>query len=186
MAQAARRHITSKHASNNENAKTLIAAHRSAQAVFNRARSALSSISWPNRTGVTIAEIGPNCTAYDVGQLAFMAEQHISNKGLVGMGIVKFEQQIVGYRAALALLGGLYEEWRKQAGVEQVEAEDDVAYVALQSTHDALLSRLRLHAADAAQIAAYFASDEVNTGPFWRPVEVLKAIAGSISKRGRS
>ncbi len=186
MPQAVSRHIMPRsrgHIPSTTNGKTdvkgLIAAHRQTKAAHNAASSVVAGMHYPDSVSVTIPEIGPHCAVYTIKDLERFSREHIANNGLTGLDRITFQKQMVGYREALTLLDGLRQEWRGRQKIDEIEAVECKAYDEAEKAWKALLARIHSHPKDIPEIARYFATPEASTGDFWRPREVLRAIAAA-------
>jgi hypothetical protein len=163
----------------------LIAAYRKAKAQHDTAMEDTRAMHLPDRVHVSIPEIGPRCTVYNLDDLERLSREYIANNGLAGLARIAFQRQMVGYREALTLLESLYQEWRKQQKIDHLEAKECEAYDEVEKTWKALLARIKSHPRDIPEIARYLASPEGSTGDFFRPREALRAIAGVNGKAMR-
>jgi hypothetical protein len=165
--------------------KSLIEAHKKAVSRSAAALKAIHDFTLPNNVSVIIAEIGPNCVAYDQQSLSKAAGAHSTNMDIRGLDLVSFNQRIAKYRQALQILLDLREQWLLDIGWEKANEEYNAADDEVGKLYRALLARIKHHRRDVPAIARYFATQESSPDGFWRPREVLQAIAKADGKAAR-
>jgi hypothetical protein len=161
--------------------QAIVRRHAAAYAALGKAETAFNSVTVP-ATFVMVPEFGA-AHIFDLGQLEYQAEKYEAAHGLKAgtEACTGFRERITNYRKALSCLLLLKEEWRKQSGLNALEAAREAAYQAEKAAWSLLIDRLK-SGRDVAPITRYLATDG-NVLETWKLRKALKAVAPQARRR---